>query len=266
MRISVIMGIYNCADTLAEAIESIIKQTYTDWELIMCDDGSSDSTYEVALEYQSKYPQKIRLIKNEKNMGLNDTLNRCLEVAEGEYIARMDGDDICDPSRFEKQIAFFENNPNIAIISSAMKLFDDNGEWGVTSVIPTPTNKDFIKKTPFCHAPAMVRKKAYDAVGGYSVDKRLLRVEDYHLWLKMYAKGFKGMNISEPLYSMRDDRNAIKRRKFKYRINEAYVKVLVVKKLKLPIYNYIYCLKPVILGFIPSFIYNILHKKRHQKI
>lgn len=265
MKISVIMGIYNCAETLGEAIDCIINQTYRDWELIMCDDGSSDSTYQVAEEYKNKYPEKIKLIRNEKNMGLNFTLNHCLEYAEGEFIARMDGDDICSSVRFEKQIEFFEKHTDIAIVSSPMKLFDEDGIWGETKVTPYPQKEVLVKKTPFCHAAAMVRKEAYDAVGGYSVDKKLLRVEDYHLWVKMYAEGFKGMNIQEPLYSMRDDRNAIARRKFKYRINEAYVKFLAVKKLKLPVYNYVFCVKPIVLGLVPQFVYKFLHNKKHTK-
>ena len=95
VMISVIMGIYNCAGTLSEAIESILNQTITNWELIMCDDGSTDDTYNVAKEYALVHKEKIVLLKNKKNMGLNYTLNRCLSVAKGNYIARMDGDDLC---------------------------------------------------------------------------------------------------------------------------------------------------------------------------
>ena len=123
-KISVIMGIYNCASTLPDAIDSILSQTYTDWELILCDDGSVDDTYAVAEEYQIKYPEKIRLIKNESNSGLPKTLNNCLAVAEGTYIARMDGDDISMPDRFEKQIRFLEENPD-KIDLVEWVLFDD---------------------------------------------------------------------------------------------------------------------------------------------
>ncbi|MEO2261829.1 glycosyltransferase family 2 protein [Dorea sp. YH-dor228] len=87
--ISIIMGIYNCAETLPESIESILNQTFTDWELIMCDDGSNDNTYHVAEWYASVYQNKIVLLKNEKNRGLNYTLNKCLEAVKGKYIARM---------------------------------------------------------------------------------------------------------------------------------------------------------------------------------
>ena len=83
------MGIYNCEDTLAEAIDCILNQTVSDWELILCDDGSTDGTYDVAKRYRMEYPDHIRLLRNKKNRGLNYTLNRCLKVSRGKYIARM---------------------------------------------------------------------------------------------------------------------------------------------------------------------------------
>jgi len=88
-EISVIMGMYNCADTLSEAIESILNQTMKEWELIMCDDGSSDATYEVAELYRKRYPEKMILLRNRENRGLNYTLNRCLKAAKGKYIANL---------------------------------------------------------------------------------------------------------------------------------------------------------------------------------
>ena len=100
--ISVIMGAYNCAHTLPEAIAAIQHQTVSDWEFIICDDGSSDETWQVASEFQ-RNDERIVLLRNEKNLGLNATLNKCLAAASGYYIARMDGDDICTPDRFEKE-------------------------------------------------------------------------------------------------------------------------------------------------------------------
>lgn len=260
-RISVIMGIYNCANTLQDAIQCIIDQTYNDWELILCDDGSQDNTYEIAERYVSLYPQKIVLLKNDCNKGLNYTLNRCLSVATGEYIARMDGDDLCSKNRFEKEVFVLDNNPDISITSTDIVHFDETGEWGYVSHPKQPNNRDFLHGTPFCHAPCMIRKEAYDAVGGYTDNKRVMRVEDFHLWVKMYSKGFLGFNINEPLYYMRDDRNATQRRKFIYRINEAYVRAYAVKELKLPIYGYIYALKPIVVGLLPMKLYDLLHKK-----
>ena len=261
-KISVIMGIYNCEKTLDEAINSILNQTYEKWQVIMCDDASSDKTYEVANKYVKQYPDKFILIKNDKNMGLNYTLNHCLSYADGDYIARMDGDDISTPDRFEKEAGFLNSYPEYSIVSCPMIYFDENGEWGKGNQSGEAKAENIAKGTPFCHAPCMVRKIAYDAVEGYTVDKRLLRMEDYELWIKMYAKGFKGYNLNETLYKMRDDRAAAKRRAYKYRINEAYVRYLAIKRLNLSKKNYIYVLRPLILGLLPSPLYKILHKKR----
>lgn len=264
-EISVIMGIYNCERTLREAIESIVNQTFTNWEIVLCDDGSSDNTYSIAEQYREKYPDKIILLKNDSNKGLNVTLNRCLSVARGKYIARMDGDDRCSCLRFEKELLALQGEPDLSIVSTDMEYFDETGTWGCISHPAYPVAKDFLYGTPFCHAPCLVKKEAYDAVGGYSEADRLLRVEDYHLWMKMYAQGFKGRNIHEALYQMRDDRNAYARRKMKYRVNEAYVRCLAVKELKIPIIGYIYALRPILVGLLPTSIYDFFHRKNLRR-
>lgn len=262
MKISVIMGIYNCEEYLEEAIRSILNQTYKDWELIMCDDGSSDRTYLIAKKYEKLYPAKIRVLKNSSNKGLNYTLNRCLKEAKGNYIARMDGDDRCSVDRFEKEVAVLDNQKDISIVSSYLEYFDESGVWGICKYKEYPQKKDFLRGSQFCHAASMVRREAFKKVNGYSVEKRLLRVEDYHLWMKMYAAGYKGYNIQEPLYQMRDDKNAYSRRKFKYRINEAYVKMQIIKMFKLPVYSYLFAFKPVIVGLLPTKVYDLMHKRR----
>ena len=263
--ISIISGIYNCEDTLSEAIESILDQTFNDWEWILCDDGSDDATFQIAKKYADQYPERFILLRNERNMGLNYTLNRCLAFANGKYIARMDGDDICSPERFEEEFRCLEENTDIAIVSTGMEFFDETGIWGKINHPEFPKNSDFLAGSPFCHAPSMVRKEAYEAVGGYSVEKNLLRVEDYHLWIKMYAKGYKGKNIPRALYKMRDDRNAYNRRKFRYRLNEAYVRLLVVRELKLPVYTAVYALRPIIVGLLPRKLYDLIHKRNLSK-
>lgn len=260
-KISIIMGIFNCAETLEAAVQCILSQTYLDWELIMCDDGSQDGTYTLAEQLTKQYPEKIRLLKNEENMGLNYTLNRCLSVASGAYIARMDGDDLCPPNRFSQEVAVLEVEPEISIVSTDMEFFDESGVWGHISHPEYPQPRDLLHGSPFCHAPCMVRKEAYLAVGGYTVDEKLLRVEDYHLWLKMYKAGLRGKNIHEALYQMRDDRNAYNRRRFKYRLNEAYVRALCVKELHLPAAGYLYALRPILVGLLPPKVYDLLHKR-----
>ena len=260
-KISVIMGIYNCAPTLAEALDSLLNQTYQSFKVIMCDDGSTDNTIEVAKAYANKY-DNIVLLRNPHNMGLNYTLNYCLQYADSEYIARMDGDDISLPTRLEKEIHFLDNHPEYAIVSCPMIHFDEKGDFKTGTVRTNfPKKKDFIYGTPFCHAPCLVRREAYLKVGGYSVDKKLLRVEDYHLWMKMYAAGFKGAILNEPLYKMRDDRNAIARRTIRNRINETYVRHIGYNMLKLPWYYQIYAIKPLLVGILPKSIYLYFHRK-----
>ena len=211
IKVSVIMGIYNCASTLQEALDSLYSQTFQNFEIILCEDGSTDNTYEIAKENANRH-SNIVLLRNKQNLGLNQTLNNCLAVAKGEYIARMDGDDISLPTRFEKEVEFLDSHKEYAIVSTPMIYFDNNGEFARGIGGNKPNIKSFIYGTPHCHAPCMVRRETYMKVGGYTVDKRLLRNEDYHLWMKMYAYGYQGYNLKECLYAMRDDRNATKRR------------------------------------------------------
>lgn len=262
--ISIIMGIYNCSSTLVEALDSIIDQTYTNWELIMCDDGSVDDTYMIAQKYIEEHSEyKIKLLKHNKNHGLNQTLNDCLQVATGDYIARMDADDISLPTRLEKEIAEFSKDPCLSIVSCSMAHFDENGEWGKNIASNEyPQKRDLVFGTIHAHAPCIVKAEAMKAVQGYSVGKKLLRVEDWHLWLKIYATGRYGKNLSEVLYKMRDDQNATNRRKFRYRLNEAYVSRMAVKTFKLSKWLYIYSLRFIIVGLLPTPLYNFLHKEK----
>lgn len=265
-KISIIMGIYNCAQTLPPAIDSILGQTFSDWELIMCDDGSTDDTYPVAHAYQQRDPDRFVLIRNDQNMGLNQTLNRCLELARGTYVARMDGDDLSLPQRLEREARFLDEHPEYAIVSTPMIFFDESGDWGRSYSIERPTKRDFIKHSPVhCHAPCMIRREAYLAVGGYTVDKRMLRFEDVNLWYKLYANGYMGYNLDEPLYKMRDDQAATRRRSLRSRMNGVYVMYVGFKLFEFPWYLYGYVavdfLKHLIKGIMPDRLYLLFHKK-----
>ena len=122
-RFTIITGIYNCAETLDEAVDSILNQTFKDWKWVLCDDGSTDDTYQIAKKYADQY-DNIFLIKNEQNRGLNYTLNHCLQYVNTEYVARMDGDDISLPDRLEKEIRFLDAHPEYAFVSTGMQYFD----------------------------------------------------------------------------------------------------------------------------------------------
>lgn len=260
-RISVLMGVYNCATTVTEAVQAIIDQTVTDWELIICDDGSTDSTFEVVKALARQEP-RIVLIQNERNVGLAPTLNHCLSVARGTYTARMDGDDICAPDRFEKELAVLEADPDLAVVSCNMISFDDGGEYGVSIFPASPTTEDFMYQTPFCHAGCMMRREVLQALGGYNVSEEVRRIEDVDLWFRLYKAGYRGCNIQEPLYSMRDDRQAIRRRKFRFRINSMRLKYRMYRDFGLSLRYLPYVTIPVIKGLLPEFLYSYLRKKK----
>ena len=261
--ISVIVPVYKGEKYLSDCLNSILSSTYANWELILCEDGSSDNTYEIAQMLASK-DSRIVLLHNEKNLGLNVTLNRCLAVATGEYIARMDGDDDCVPERFEQQVAFLQSHPQFQIVSSAMTLFDENGEWGRAVCPEYPQPEDTVGGTAFCHAVVMLKKTCVDEVGGYTENPRMLRVEDVNLWIKLYAAGYRGYNIQKPFYRMRNDQNALNRRKYIYRINSTYVRLQGCRMLKLGPKSYCRAFVPMINGLVPAKLRQLIRKRQRH--
>lgn len=259
-KVSVIMGIYNCANTLDKAIDSIVAQTYINWELIMCDDYSNDNTYQVALSYVNQYSNKMILISNSKNSRLAFSLNHCLQYATGKYIARMDGDDISIPERFEKEIGYLRAHPDVNLVGTAMRRFSDSGLAEVVYGIDNPDRNSLRRKVPFNHATIMTYKYVYDKLGGYTVAERTKRSQDYDLWFRFYYGGFNGQNMKEPLYMVREDLNAIKRRTMKGRINEYKTTLIGFKMLNYPWHWYIRPTINLLKGFVPSSII-LLYRK-----
>lgn len=255
------MGIYNCESTLTEALDSLYNQTYKDFKIVLCDDGSTDSTFDVAANY-AKNHDNIVLIRNEKNRGLNFTLNRCLELADTELIARMDGDDISMPDRFEVEVLFLDQHPEYAVVSTPCTYFDQDGVFREAHGKGEVKKEHFLRRSPVSHAPCMARTEAFKAVGGYTVDDRLLRVEDYHLWFKLFAAGFRLYQMPQSKYLMRDNRDAVRRRNWKNRRNEFYVKHIGYRMIGLPWYYQIYALEPIILYLLPPSLYKYLHKRK----
>ena len=262
--ISVLMGVYNCAATVEEAVQSILDQTVTDWEFIICDDGSADNTFEVVRALAEKEP-RIVLIRNEHNMGLAPTLNNCLRIARGTYTARMDGDDICAPDRFEKELAVLEGDPDCAVVSCAMLSYDEGGVYGKSVYPEKPDTVDFFRMSPFCHAGCMMRKKVLLELGGYNESDAVQRFEDYDLWYRLYKAGYYGRNLPDALYSMRDDRNAFRRRKMKYRLNVTKLSLKIYRDFKPGIRYFPGVVMPVIKGLLPEFLYTYLRRRKLRR-
>ncbi len=254
------MACYNCEKTLDKAVQSILDQTYTDWVMICCDDGSTDGTYEKLKEYKEKYPDKFVIIKNEGNKKLPYSLNHCLEYVETELVARMDADDWCDPTRFEKQVKFLEEHPEYVLVSTGVTVFD--GEKKIASIIkvPEPDKYSMLKQNAFSHATIMTYKKVYDDLGGYSLAPHASRCEDFELWCRFLAAGLKGFNMSEELYVILEDENAAKRRTLKSRLDGAKTRRLGYKLLG---FRGLTLIKPyfsVLKSLVPLGLYKRLHK------
>lgn len=263
--ISIIMGIYNCEETLKESIESIINQTYSNWELIMCDDNSTDKTYEIAKKFKEKLKNKIILIKNKENIGLAGSLNHCLKYVNGEYIARQDGDDISLSDRLEKQIRFLMENPKYDLVGTSMISFNNKGIIGTRGILKeTPDVEKLAVLPPFCHATIMTKSNVYKELNGYRVTKYTRRCEDIDLWFRFFKKGYKGVNIKEPLYMVRDDDESYKRRNFKSYLYATKVCFDGYKLLNLPIKSYIYLGKPLLAAITPTFLKKAYHNKLNQ--
>lgn len=266
-EISVIMGIYNMAnkkEIMRLAIESILNQTYKNFEFIICDDGSSDETYEILKEFCKK-DERILLLKNNKNRGLAYSLNHCLSIAKGKYIARMDADDISMPDRLEKQIKFLDEHLEYAMVGCNLLLINDKGIWGKRILAEKPTKKSFLFTSPFCHPAIVMRKDVLDEVNNYKVEKITRRAEDYDLFMRIYANGYKGYNIQKFLYQFREDNDAFKRRAYKYRWDEIQVRYRGFKKLGLMPKGFLYVIKPLIVGLIPQKFLVKLRKMRQEK-
>ena len=254
-KISVIMGIYNSKsyDYLEKALKSILNQTYTDFELIICDDGSTNSCVSWAKEIVGE-DTRVKFIKNSKNSGLAYTLNHCLEVATGEYIARMDDDDVSNLTRFEKQMDFVESHPEYDVVGTIADICDENDEiYGAYLLDEFVTSKSFLWNCPLLHPTIIAKKESLEKVGGYRVAKETTRYEDYDLFMRMYAKGMKMYNVQDKMLTYRMINDPKKKyRPMKVRLEEVVVRFKGYKEMGILIKGIPFIIKPIIVGLIPA--------------
>lgn len=264
-EISVIMGVYNCKNKLLleKSIDSIIEQTYKDWEFVICNDGSTDDTLMALKKFEEK-DKRIKVISYSENHGLNYALNECLKVSRGKYIARQDDDDVSYPQRFQKELQFLKEHQKYSIVGCIADVYDDTGEWGEYLVEERPKKKSFLWNSPFMHPTILVKKDAYVAVGGYRIARETRRCEDLDLFMRMYAQGFRGYNIQQKLYKYRLVNDPQKKyRPMKYRIDEAKVRYKGYKALGMGASAIPYIIKPILVGLIPQKILYRIKKKRY---
>lgn len=180
-RVSVLMPAYNSEKYIAESIESILNQTFTDFEFIIINDGSTDSTARIIKKY-AKHDNRIKFINHSKNKGLVGVLNEGLGLVRGEYIARMDSDDISLPTRFAKQVAYMDAHPECGVLGTAFQMFGDR-----ETIIIHPKHVyiiDLVYGCPVGHPTAMLRKSVMDT-HEFRYDKNYKHAEDFELWSRM---------------------------------------------------------------------------------
>lgn len=261
-KISVLMGTYNEKRALAAAaIDSILKQTYQEFEFLICDDGSEKEFYRWLYNYCKK-DERIKLLRNKKNRGLAVALNRCLYSAVGSYIARMDADDVSAEKRLEKQIAFLHQHKEYALVGCNAQLIDRNGVWGERRLQKIPDRRAFLHTSPFIHPSIMMRREVLEKIHGYSESIMALRVEDYEMFMRLYAAGYQGYNIQENLFLYREDRGSFGKRKYRYRLNECMIRYQGFRSLKIRKGNFRYIVKPLLAGLIPAGILRKMHIRK----
>ncbi len=195
-KISVIMSVHNNEKYLADSVESILKQTFSDFEFIIIEDASSDNSLSILKTFQKK-DKRIKLVINEQNIGLTASLNKALEIAQGEYIARMDDDDISHPLRFAKQVEYLDSNKDIALLGTSGILIDSEGK--LLEQIKTFSGFERILgevffRNVFIHSSMLIRKNVLKEVNGY--DENFKKSQDYNLVFKILAKGCKLDNLT----------------------------------------------------------------------
>lgn len=185
-RVSIVMATYNDSRYLADAIESVLKQSYTDWEFIIINDASHDNTDEIIRQYQ-RLDSRITYIQNAKNLGLAENLNSGVEIARGEYVARLDGDDYwSDATKLKQQIAFLDKNKDHGMVGSFAHAIDINGNKLYDVRYPSHDSeirKIILKHNCFLHSTVVMRRSTVLKVGKYNNKYRY--AEDYDLFLKL---------------------------------------------------------------------------------
>ena len=209
--VSVIMSVYNDEKYVPFAIDSILNQSFKDFEFIILNDGSTDKTLEILKEYKSK-ESRIVLIDQE-NKGLTKSLNIGIKKAKCKYIARMDSDDISHPQRLQKQIDFLEINQEYGFVGTNIEKIDEKGkhiEFNITKYSNAEIQKTLCNRNCFAHGSVMINKEIVGDKLWY--DEEFKYGQDYSLWAKI-AKKFKVSNLQEPLYKLRLHENSISKEK-----------------------------------------------------
>jgi glycosyltransferase involved in cell wall biosynthesis len=263
--VSIVIPFFNNETTLLDAIKSVFAQTYTNWELILLNDGSKDNSLQLA---KSIKDNRVRVISDGQNRGLVFRLNQSPSLVNGEFIARMDGDDLMHPERIAKQMKEFFNNPDLDVVDTGAYSIDELGNpIGVRGLIPINYSPEYIlKNAMLLHASIVAKKEWFEK---YSYDPIYIRAEDRELWLRSYNSSNYG-RVMEPLYIVREGKvnvkNYLRGLKTVIKIYKVYgFKILPFFKIRIEIIKSYF--KIFVIFFLGLFnIHNIITKRRNKPL
>jgi len=200
--VSVLLSTYNSEESIGESIDSLLSQTYKNLEILISDDGSTDSTKEICKKFQLK-DERVLFFSNKKNIGLTKSLNNLAQKASGSLIARHDADDISLPYRIEEQIQFMKTKKLDAVTSRSLVKQNNKKRPGISFYIP---DKLLInRKNPFIHGTLIIKKNVLQEIGYY--DERFYYAQDYKLFYDLLDKGYKVKTLNKELYILNTENN-----------------------------------------------------------
>ena len=208
-KISVLMSVYNGEPFLCKAIESVLNQTFGDFEFIIFDDKSLDASASIVRNYGD---DRILFIENEENVGLTKNLCTGMAMAKGEYIARMDADDVCLPQRLERQVQFLDEHPEISVLGSAVYFFDNTGKE-ILGLQPTEHEEikcELLYQFTMLH-PSVMMRRGDCARHGLNYNPHFVYSQDFDLWVRSVRK-LRFANLREPLIKMREHEMKLSRK------------------------------------------------------
>jgi glycosyltransferase involved in cell wall biosynthesis len=209
-KVTILLPVFNTEAFLRESVESILSQTFTDFEVIAINDGSTDRSKEILMSFSDS---RLKIIDNDVNRGLINTLNRGIALAKGTYIARMDADDIASPDRLAQQWLYLNENPSVALLGGFAELIDSNNKSFMLCQVPQ-SHDEIVSKifsaNCFVHPSVMFRANVVRELGGYRDEA--LHAEDYDLWLRI-IEHYKVANLSAILVRYRIHPNQVSQRK-----------------------------------------------------
>lgn len=267
-KIAVALSIYklDSLENIKLAIDSILNQTYINFDIYIQVDGEINSEVETYLKNLSEKKNIfIELDHNNKGLAyrLNQIINKVVEKQQYQFLARMDADDISAPERFKKQIQYLYNNPEIDIVGSDVIEINENGEDIFYKKMENSHDallKNIIKRCPFNHPTVMMKVAIFE--DGFRYNSNLMNTQDYYLWVNMLSAGKQFSNINEPLLKFRINDNFHKRRGLKKAINDIKSRHYAIKKLNNgSIGNYTHIGKLFLLRIAPSSLKKIAYQK-----